>query len=268
MNNFSLTILGCGTSTGVPVIGCRCAVCQSNVVENKRLRASAVISPLAENTADNSPTLLIDIGPDFRQQALTVDLHYLSGVLLTHAHADHILGLDDLRAYTFLGHESTQLYGDRDTLKSIRTVFSYIFDPRPEYKGGLLPSINSIEVSPPLPFSIVEKTIQPFWLSHGREKVVGYRFGTLAYATDCNEISAESREILKGTKTLVLDGLRHKPHPTHFTISEAISMAESLGVESVYLTHLSHDICYQEVSEQLPAGVSLCFDGLTLPFFW
>jgi phosphoribosyl 1,2-cyclic phosphate phosphodiesterase len=245
-------------------------VCLSPSETNKRLRCSAILRP-SSTSADETisePSLLIDIGPDFRQQAIRADISKLDGILLTHAHADHILGLDDLRAFQFIHKEPNQVYGDAATLAGLKKVFSYLFQPSPSYKGGLMASIETLEVTPPVAFELAGKTVQPFSLTHGAEDIVGYRFGSLAYATDCNSIPDESKEIIKGADTLVLDGLRHRPHPTHFTIEEAIKAADELAVSKVYLTHLSHDVDYQAVSETLPGGVFLCYDGLNLPLNW
>ena len=254
----SLTIMGCGTSTGVPVPSCPCPVCNSRESKNNRLRCAALVkTPCGK-------TIVIDTGPDFRQQVLRYDIRQIDAVLFTHAHADHILGFDDLRSFNFTMKQAVQCYASDATFSSIKGVFQYIFDPDPSYQGGMLTSVSLHTIQHGSSFSIGDTSIEPFSLYHGDMEITGYKIGTIAYATDCNFIPDASKELLRGIDHLVLDGLRHRAHPTHFTIAQAIATASDLDVTHTYLTHMSHDICYHEESTKLPEGVSLCYDGLTI----
>lgn len=255
-----LTILGCGTSTGVPIPGCRCPVCLSPHPCNKRLRTSAVIS------TDEGRTILIDATPDLRQQALRAGIERIDAVLFTHAHADHILGIDDLRAFNFIQQSRITCYGSRHTLPRIRHMFSYVFEPDENYLGGALPQLDLVEFENGVPFKLFDLPIEPFSLMHGDLEVTGFRFGNLAYATDCNAIPLVSQKRLKGIDLLVLDGLRYEAHRTHFTIPEAISVAGALEVGATWLTHMTHTVEYEEVSRKLPRSISLAYDGLQIEF--
>lgn len=255
-----LTILGCGTSTGVPIPGCQCRVCLSSHPRNKRLRTSAVI------TTDEGRRILIDATPDLRYQSLRAGIERVDGVIFTHAHADHILGIDDLRAFNFIQGSRISCYGSSHTLPRIRQMFSYVFDPDENYLGGALPQLDLIQFENGTPFSLFDLKIEPFSLLHGDLEVTGYRFGNLAYATDCNSIPLQSQLVLRGIDLLILDGLRYEPHRTHFTIPEAVSMAKALEVGSTWLTHMTHSVEYEEVSSQLPPGVALAYDGLQIEF--
>lgn len=257
-DGYSLTILGCGTSTGVPVPSCLCPVCSSSSSKNRRLRCSALIK-----TPDNK-NILIDAGPDFRQQALQNGIERIDLVLFTHAHADHILGIDDLRAYNFTMGRPIDCYGTTETLDAIKKVFHYIFDPDPDYQGGMLASLNMHPITHGEPLFVGNTQILPFLLFHGRTAVTGFKIGSIAYATDCNYIPEETEEQLRGVKHLVLDGLRYRKHATHFTITEAVKISQSLNISNTYLTHMSHDIDYHETVSSLPENVTLCYDGLII----
>jgi len=253
-------ILGCGTSTGVPVPGCRCAVCRSPDPKNKRLRTSAIVR------AADGRTLLIDASTDLRQQALQHGVDRVDGVLFTHAHADHILGTDDLRSFNFILKRRIPCFGTAPTLAEIRRFFNYIFDPSPDYQGGALAQLDLHEIAPDTPFEAAGFTVQPFPLLHGATAVTGFRFGDLAYATDCNVVTPVARETLRGVRYLILDALRYEAHRTHFTIPEAIEVAQSIRAERTILVHMTHTIDYATVTAKLPPGVELGYDGLTLDF--
>lgn len=253
-------ILGCGTSTGVPVPACKCEICTSNNPKNKRSRTSALIK-VRENY-----NILIDASTDLRWQALAWNIESINAVLFTHAHADHILGIDDLRSYNFVQRSSIPCYGATDTLKEIKRCFSYIFDPVPGYEGGPPPQLTLFEVHDFQPFNVDTLRVQPFNLMHGKTPVTGFRFGELAYATDCNFMPDATKDILRNIKVLILDGLRHEPHKTHYTIDEAIALSKELGVEKTYLTHMTHTVEYDRVSRDLPENVFLAYDGLEIPF--
>jgi phosphoribosyl 1,2-cyclic phosphate phosphodiesterase len=255
-----LQILGCGTSTGVPIPGCRCPVCLSTNPRNKRSRTSALIR------APNNFNILIDASIDLRYQALTYDIQNINAVLFTHAHADHILGIEDLRGYNFIQHSIIPCYAAEQTVSEIKRFFKYIFEPDPDYQGGLLAQLSMHSIDDYSVFNVGPVNIQSFLLKHGKTDVLGYRIGEVAYATDCNFIPDESKELLQGLKVLILDGLRYEEHRTHFTIPQAIRLAEELKVETTYLTHTTHAIDYNEVSANLPSFVKLAYDGLEIDF--
>ncbi|NLF24396.1 MAG: MBL fold metallo-hydrolase [Deltaproteobacteria bacterium] len=253
-----IRILGCGTSTGVPIPACSCQVCTSSDPRNNRTRASALI------TFNDQQSLLIDACTDLRHQVLKWGVKNVHAVLFTHPHSDHILGLDDLRGFNFVQSEPIPCFACKDTLQELRRIFPYAFEPPPNYLGGQLVQLDFHEISPPQPFIALGKEIQPFLLMHGTKAATGYRIGDFAYATDCNHIPPQSKALLKGLRCLILDGLRHQPHATHFTISQAIEVAMELNAEITYLTHMTHDVDYESVSAKLPAKVRLAYDGLEI----
>jgi phosphoribosyl 1,2-cyclic phosphate phosphodiesterase len=235
-------------------------VCLSPDPKNKRLRTSAVVR------APDGRTLLIDASTDLRQQALRYDIERVDGVLFTHAHADHILGTDDLRSFNFIQKQRIPCYGTPATLAEIRRFFNYIFEPSPDYHSGALAQLDLHEIAPLSPFEAAGFPVQPFPLIHGAVAVTGFRFGDLAYATDCNVVPPAAQETLRGVRYLILDALRYEAHRTHFTIPQAIEVAQSIGAERTILVHMTHTIDYKTVSAQLPRGVELGYDGLTLDF--
>jgi phosphoribosyl 1,2-cyclic phosphate phosphodiesterase len=255
------TLLGSGTSTGVPLPGCECSVCNSTDPKNFRNRTSALL------TLDNGKNILIDATPDLRHQAIAHKIKNVDAVLYTHAHADHILGTDDLRSFNFVHRNRIPCYGTRDTLNGIRACFGYIFNPDPNYQGAMLAQLDLHEISNETSFSLLGLTIQPFALKHGSVTVTGFRFGDLGYATDCSGLSERAFSILKGVKTLFLDGLRYEPrHRTHMTIPDAIEIAQQLGVERTYLIHMTHEVDHESTNRGLPENVELGFDGLGVEF--
>ena len=256
----SLCILGSGPSTGVPLPTCRCAVCRSGKPRNERLRSSAAV------LLPGHRPLLIDTSPDLRQQALRYGITGIEAVLFTHAHADHILGFDDLRSFNFAQRQAIPCYGAHETLRDIKLVFRYAVEPDPDYKGGMLVQADFQEISRTQRFRAAGIEIQAFPLRHGDALVTGFRFGSLAYATDCSALTGEAREILSGVEHLVIDGLRLHPHATHFNIAQAIEAAAEVNARRVYLTHLSHSVEYDEVTATLPPHVELAYDGLTIEF--
>jgi len=253
-----LKILGCGTSTGVPIPGCECAVCTSGKEKNERSRTSALLK------LESGKNILIDCCTDLRYQALKHKIKKLDAVLLTHSHADHIMGLDDLRAFNFTLGGAMPCYTNEQTIQDLRRIFSYVFEPDPHYQGGLLPKVELNTIPELGTFNLCGVDITSFPLLHGSTRVLGFRFGDIAYATDCKEIPAESRQILNGVRRLVLDGLRYESHRTHMTISEAVQVATDLGVEKTYLTHMTHSVDYDEVMAKLPPHVELAYDGLEI----
>ncbi|RIL04597.1 MAG: MBL fold metallo-hydrolase [Proteobacteria bacterium] len=253
-----LKILGCGTSTGVPIPGCGCAVCASPHPRNQRLRTSALLM------LDSGENILIDASTDLRQQALKWGIKQIHATLFTHSHADHILGIDDLRAFNYVMNCAMPCYATAHTWEDIKRIFAYVFRHDPNYEGGAPPKLTTHEFTHFQEFELLATRIMPFELEHGRLKVTGFKIGELAYATDCKVIPHASKEILRGIKFLILDGLRYEAHRTHMTIPEAIDAAQELGAGKTYLTHLTHNVDYVEVNAKLPKGVELAYDGLEL----
>jgi phosphoribosyl 1,2-cyclic phosphate phosphodiesterase len=247
-----VTFLGSGTSHGVPMIGCDCAVCRSTDPRDNRLRPSVLLEP------DDGTVLLVDTGPDLRAQALRHGVVRVDAVLFTHPHADHILGLDETRRFTTLQGRAIPCYGDPDTIAEVRRVFQYAFDPRQQ--GGGVPRLDLRPVTGP--FSVGETVVTPVPVMHGELPIYGYRVGAFAYLTDCSAVPESSWPLLAGVKTLAIDALRHRPHPTHFTVAQAIEAASRVGAERTLLTHIAHDLGHAETSANLPAGVELAYDGL------
>lgn len=251
----SLLILGSGTSTGVPMIGCNCPVCRSSDPRNQRSRCSALIR--CEETH-----ILIDTATDLRFQALREGLQRIDAVLYTHTHADHVHGIDDLRAFNLRDRQAIPLYGSPECVTTLRQNFSYIF--KPSDRSGFRPRLRLESIDGP--FSVGRMPIIPLLIEHGADQVLGYRIGDLAYLTDCNRVPDTTRAALAGIKTLVIDALRFAPHPTHFTIPEAIAFARGCGIERTILTHLTHDIDARQHGDTLPAGIELAYDGQLIPF--
>jgi phosphoribosyl 1,2-cyclic phosphate phosphodiesterase len=246
-----VTILGSGTSTGVPMVGCSCRVCTSDDPRDKRTRASLLIQ-------QNGRNILIDASTDLRFQALREGIERVDAVLFTHSHADHVNGIDDLRGFHFLHKEIIPCYGSRVTLDTLLAGFGYIFQ---EYEGsGYTPLLKPVEVAEP--FELFGLTVIPVPVQHGRTQALGFRIGSFAYLTDCNGIPPSSMALLEGLDVLVVDGLRWKPHPFHFNIEEAIAATTALKPVRTLLTHLSHDVLCAD-GEKLPPGYEFARDGMT-----
>lgn len=250
-----LTFLGTGTSTGVPSIGCECETCTSSDPRDKRLRVSVLIEH-----ADQ--TVLVDTSADFRQQALRAKLKRLDAVLITHCHADHIFGLDDIRPLNFR-YGALGVYANEWAWPDIRRIFKYIFEP--SHFGGGLPQIVPHTVVPGATFMLgPELEITPLEVIHGRLPVIAYRFNNFAYATDLNEIPPETLAALKGVDVMVLDCLRFKEHPTHLWLDRALEYLNEVNPRRAYLTHIAHDVKHARDSKLLPAGVQFAHDGLVV----
>jgi len=248
--------LGTGTSVGVPAIGCRCDVCTSGDPKNNRLRCAIVVETAAGR-------ILVDTPPDLRTQLLRADIPLVHAVIYTHEHADHIYGLDDLRLFPFRLRAPVPIHCTAHVESRIRTAFDYAFVDRTETHPGSRPMLEFRSIDPDQPFDVLGTNIVPIPMSHGPHfDVLGFRFGDFAYCTDTNHIPEESIERLRGIKTFVVDALRHKPHPTHFNLTEALEIAGRVGASKTYLTHIAHDLDYHQTNQQLPTGIELAYDGL------
>jgi phosphoribosyl 1,2-cyclic phosphate phosphodiesterase len=247
--------LGTGTSHGVPSIGCDCSVCQSTDPRDKRTRSSIYLE-LADGLK-----VLIDTTPDLRSQALRENLRRIDAVLFTHTHADHVMGLDETRRFNALSGEPIPVYGEASALADIQTMFSYAFVPNAP-RGGGVPDLRLFPLGGP--FCLGGEEVVPLPIRHGPWQILGFRIGNFAYLTDCNGIPVESMARLHGLDVLVIDALRHKSHPTHFTLAEARAVATSLGVKRTYFTHIAHELGHAETCAALPPGMSLAYDGLRL----
>jgi phosphoribosyl 1,2-cyclic phosphate phosphodiesterase len=249
-----VTFLGTGTSHGVPMIGCDCEVCLSTDTRDARLRPSILV-----RTA--STVVLVDAGPDLRAQALRHRLRHVDAIVFTHGHADHILGIDDVRRFNAVMKGVMPCYGDARTFDEIRKTFHYVFDPGTP-KGGGLPALDLRPIHGP--FSIGDLTVQPIPLWHGERPVLGFRFGPFAYLTDCSAIADEAWPLLAGLDTVVVDALREQPHPTHFSLAEAVEAGRRIAARRTLFTHMCHHLAHEATNAELPDGMQLAHDGLTL----
>ncbi len=249
-----ITFLGTGTSHGVPMIGCDCATCRSTDPRDTRLRPSIYVE-------HGDTGVLVDAGPDLRAQALRHDIRRVDAILFTHSHADHVMGLDDVRRFNALMKRPIPCYGDERTLADIQKTFHYVFDPTAP-KGGGVPSLQLSRVDGPL--RIGDLDVQPIPLLHGDRPILGFRFGGVAYLTDCNGLADEAWALLADLDVLVLDALREQPHPTHFSLGEAIEVARRLGARRTFFTHMCHHLQHEPTNARLPEGMALAHDGLVL----
>ena len=241
---------------GVPTIGCDCAVCHSTDPKDRRTRPSVMIEW-------GEHRIVIDSGPDFREQAVRECIKRLDAVLYTHGHADHILGLDDLRPLTYpwvTGGEKLPLYARAETANVLRSVFKYVFDDN--YKYGGLAQVELNEISDP--FDLLDLHVVPVPVMHGDAEIIGYRLGRFAYLTDFSVIPESSFALLDGVDVVFLDALRHHPHPTHSTVENSINIARRIGANQTYFTHISHDLAHEATNKTLPDGIRLSYDGLRI----
>jgi len=255
-----LRFLGSGTSTGVPVLGCDCDVCRSDDPRNHRMRPSVLFDfPLGR--------LLIDTTPEMRLQLLREHVGYVHAIAFTHAHADHLFGLDDARLFPRAIGGPVPIYCEDQVETNIRNVFSYAFSERvAKIPSGGVPQVHFERIEPGRAFHVLGQTILPIRLEHGRFRVLGFRVGALAYCTDVKTIPDESWPLLDGLDVLILDALRIEPHPTHFSLDEALAAVERIKPKRTYLTHLSHVFDHGPAEASLPTGVHLAYDGLSLDF--
>lgn len=254
-NEVRITVLGSGTSAGIPTIGCRCAVCHSADPRDNRLRPSVVVR-------FNGHAVVIDTTPDFRAQALRSRLDRVDAVLFTHAHADHIMGLDDLRPFNFRQGGEIPIYGSPETVTAIQRAFAYIFSHEPH--DSWVPRLRVHTFEPEENLELFGMKVVPIRVLHGRGIVFGYRLGPVAYLTDHSDIPEESLQKLEGLEVLFLDALRHKPHPTHSTVKRSLEYVERLRPRITYFTHISHDLAHERTESQLPDHVRLAYDGLEI----
>ena len=251
MSEMEILFLGTGTSHGVPMIGCTCPVCTSADPRDKRLRASVAV------TLPDGRVIVIDVAPEFRLAAIASDLPRVDAVLFTHSHADHIMGLDDIRRYNNISSGTIPCYADAPTQEILRRCFGYAVGP---YKNVDRPSISLHDLAAPVDLCGVR--VEPIPLMHGRVPILGFRIGGFAYCTDCSQIPPESMETLAGLDLLVIDALRYTPHPTHMNVQESLAAIEAIGPRRALLTHIAHEIGHAELEAKLPPHIRIAFDGL------
>jgi phosphoribosyl 1,2-cyclic phosphate phosphodiesterase len=249
-----ITFLGTGTSHGIPMIGCKCPVCMSNDPRDKRYRCSVLLEY-------DQKTVVIDTPPEFRLACIAYKVTQLDAVLFTHTHADHIFGLDDTRRFSALQTQPIRCFGSERTIHSLKTVFSYAFDLK-TIAISEQPRLQGIAVDGP--FDLFGRLVQPLELFHGPNKIYGFRIGNFAYCTDCSRIPEETFVNLQDLDVLVLDALRYTPHPTHFTVEEAIATAKKIKARKTYFTHIAHEIRHADLELKLPENIHLAYDGLCL----
>lgn len=250
-----IILLGSGTSQGVPIIGCRCKTCTSENPKDKRLRASVFIET-------NDAKILIDTSIDFRQQILRAGITDIDAVLFTHHHVDHIFGMDDLRQINQRLDKYIDVYGNKATIDEIKITFRYIFDEELiRYKCVPLVNLKEIENKS---FYIKNTHIIPIEVFHGRIKIFGYRISNFAYLTDCSFIPESEYDKFKNLELLIINALRHRPHPTHFNLEQAIEVSKKFKPKMTYFTHITHDLNHEEVNSTLPENIQLGYDGLVI----
>ncbi|MEO7048798.1 MAG: MBL fold metallo-hydrolase [Ferruginibacter sp.] len=250
----TITFLGTGTSSGVPMIACECEVCTSTDKKDNRLRSSIMVKSA-------TTTIVVDTTPDFRYQMLREKVKKLDAILFTHSHKDHIAGLDDIRAFNYFNKQPVNVYADAMTQQALRNEFHYVFA---ENKFPGLPEINLHDIKEEH-FMVGDIPVLPIKVWHNKMPVLGFRFGDFTYITDANRIEDAEKEKIRGSRILVLNALRYKKHISHFTLPEAIELSDELNIPQTYFTHISHQLgLHKDVSDILPAGKHIAFDGLQL----
>lgn len=249
-----ITFLGTGTSSGIPMIGCECKVCRSRDPKDDRLRSSIMVST-------SGTSLVVDTTPDFRYQMLRTNTRHVDAMVFTHPHKDHIAGLDDVRAFNFFSRKPMEIYANSLTEEALRRDFYYAFAEK-RYPG--VPEIN-LNLITNEPFMVGDISVLPIEVWHMKMPVLGFRFGNFTYITDANRLDEEARERVRGSEVMVLNALRKEPHISHFSLSEAVELVQDLGVPRAYFTHISHQLgLHNDIDQELPEGISLAYDGLTI----
>lgn len=250
-----ITFLGTGTSQGIPLVACDCDICTSTDVKDKRLRSSVLIQ-------DNDKNIVVDSGPDFRQQMLSTGIKRLDALIFTHSHKDHVAGMDDIRGFNFVMKQPVDVYCTDKVLEHMKKEFYYIFD---EFKYPGIPEINIHIIQNNKNFSVGNTLVQPIEVKHLNMKVLGFRFDKFVYITDANFIAEEEKEKIKGCDTLVLNALRREAHVSHFSLEEAVKLVEELKPRQAFFTHISHQLGkHEDVEKELPSHIRLAYDGLEI----
>jgi phosphoribosyl 1,2-cyclic phosphate phosphodiesterase len=266
-----LTFLGTGTSAGVPAIACECAVCRSDDPRDQRLRTGAVLR--FKDAAGQDRTVLLDATPDLRQQALRAKLTRCDAVLFTHNHVDHTFGLDEVRRFNAVQGTAIDVYAERHTLEHLRRVYQHVFEAEQNINKSFVAHLIAHEIFPERPLDLFGVRVLPIRLLHGRLPILGFRIEgpgdvfPLAYCTDVSGVPPETWRHLFGVKTLVLDALRHRQHPTHLTLNQAVHIAENVDADQTYFVHMAHDLGHAETEAELPPRMRLAYDGLSIGEF-
>ena len=250
-----VTVLGSGTSHGVPMIGCDCTVCTSDDPRDKRMRPSIFVRTSGHR-------ILVDTSPELRLQCLAHEVTTVDAVLFTHHHADHVGGLDDLRRFNWMTKQSMPCYGTARTLDRIRKMFAYAFQHAPGSPHSR-PNLD-LQVVETEPFTVGDQTVIPIPIMHGPLPILGYRIGNFAYCTDCSHIPDESIEKLRGLDVFMVDAVRRRPHPAHFSLDQAIDVSQRVNAKQTYFTHLAHAFLHAETNAELPERMALAYDGLRI----
>jgi phosphoribosyl 1,2-cyclic phosphate phosphodiesterase len=255
----TLTFLGTGTSMGVPTLGCDCAVCTSTDPRNRRTRPSILLEY-------NGHIVLVDTGPDFHAQALREGIRHVDAVLYTHGHADHVMGFDDLRPLSFRLPGNLPVYADDETAKNLERIFEYTFRKEDRYPTSAQVEIHRIDPTPGSGIDIFGACFRRVPVTHGRQEITGFRFGGAAYLTDMSDIPAESLPLLQNLDVLILDALRHEPHPSHSHLEKSVALVEQLKPRRAFFTHMGHDLDHEATDATLPPHIRLAYDGLKITF--
>jgi phosphoribosyl 1,2-cyclic phosphate phosphodiesterase len=255
----TLTFLGTGTSMGVPTLGCDCAVCTSTDPHNRRTRPSIRL-------AYNGRTVLVDTGPDFHAQALREGVRRVDAVLYTHGHADHVMGFDDLRPLSFYADGNLPIYADDETANNIERIFDYTFRKIDRYPTSARVQIHRIDTTPGAGFDLFGACFRRIPVTHGRQEITGYRFGNAAYLTDMSDIPDVSLPLLQDLDVLILDALRHNPHPSHSHLEKSVALVEQLKPKRAFFTHMNHELDHAATEAMLPPHIRLAYDGLQINF--
>jgi phosphoribosyl 1,2-cyclic phosphate phosphodiesterase len=269
--SLDLLFLGTGTSAGVPMIGCKCAVCTSPDPRDKRSRPSVLVGYDDDAAGDDAPPtrqFLIDTTPELRAQCLTHDITRIDGVFYTHAHADHVFGLDDLRRFNAVMGRPVDLYAEPSVIERFRMMFTYIFEPHKNVNPSFIPQLCPMPIDPGRPVERFGGVWTPLRLMHGRLPILGFRVdadgSSLAYCTDVSSIPPATYPLLEGLDVLVIDALRYRHHPTHFTVDQALQQIDQVQPKRAFLTHIAHEVMHAELEPRLPANVRLAYDGLAV----